>query len=89
IQDFKIKCHGEDASANHDIADAIILELKNLFQYNTQDIYNMNEMEIGKFVYTSLISLENTNEKYESDTLGLYMSFNIQQEFNELLNYHE
>ncbi|CAG8804967.1 13210_t:CDS:2, partial [Cetraspora pellucida] len=45
--------------------------------------------DIGEFVYSSLVSLEGTNENYESDILEFYMNFDIHLENKESTKYEQ
>ncbi|CAG8727069.1 15520_t:CDS:1, partial [Cetraspora pellucida] len=45
--------------------------------------------DIGEFVYSFLVSLEGTNENYESDTPEFYMNFDIHLENKESTKYEQ
>ncbi|CAG8689006.1 4181_t:CDS:2, partial [Cetraspora pellucida] len=45
--------------------------------------------DISKFVHNSLISLEGSNDNYESDTLEFYMNFDVYLENKESTKYEE
>ncbi|CAG8581880.1 3536_t:CDS:2 [Cetraspora pellucida] len=44
---------------------------------------------ISEFVYNSLVSLEGSNDNYESDTLEFYMNFDVHLENKESTKYEE
>ncbi|CAG8754478.1 4722_t:CDS:1, partial [Racocetra persica] len=57
-------------------------------EYNLKCRLAITFDDISEFVYNSLISLEGTNEQYESDCLEFYINFDVQlsQDDNELIS---
>ncbi|CAG8621033.1 25082_t:CDS:2 [Cetraspora pellucida] len=56
-------------------------------EYSSRSASAISFEDISEFVYNSLVSLEGTNEQYKSDSLELYINFDIQllQNNNELI----
>ncbi|CAG8784225.1 7749_t:CDS:1, partial [Cetraspora pellucida] len=56
-------------------------------EYSSRSASAISFEDISEFVYNSLVSLEGTNEQYESDSSELYINFDIQlsQNNNELI----